>query len=112
MAVSKGHSLQTRNQAQEALNTNRPHSQPQQMRTGSYEAIITAIQEGGYQVGLLDEAGNICGRFDYVRAWPDGGFEVDEQVWLVFQPGCDEPKLQSSGGHCSADFNKVGVLVD
>jgi hypothetical protein len=111
MPVSKGHSLETRDKALDAQSANRPHDQPSQGRVGLFEGIVLAVQSNSYKVGVVDEQGTVIGAVEYVRAWPDPSLDVNDKVWLNYQPGVRQPKIVVSGGSCAAGLNPFGSYV-
>ena len=76
-----------------------------------YKGVVQAVQSGEtYQVGVLDDGGEVVESLDHLRAWPvDAGLEVGDGVWVVHREGVPVPEILVSGGRASTD---VGVLLD
>ena len=81
-----------------------------------FKAVVTAVNGGGYDVGLLSDNGDYAAHYSRCFCWPSSAtYAVDDQVWLHFSEQDDAPVIFSGGGGggstCSVSVNTFGVKL-
>ena len=76
--------------------------------------LVIEANGGGYDVGCIDESGEISRRYDRVFCWPSSAtLSANDEIWLYLPEDAENPLILvaggGGGGTCAIGINAFGV---